>query len=636
MVNKFTVSGEDLSDINPNIFGNFMEFIENHISGMWAEMIMNRKFEDILNRNGLPEFWKPDGLRNNSEYTISDRPHACTACVSIKCVEEKNGDSAISQSPVSMQKGQKYNGGIWLRAEGLTKPVRIVIGRNYGRFVIPHCEKIIDGVTGDWKKFDFELIPEVTDPNATFSVRFEGTGQLWIDAVSLMPADNCKGWRSDVVDLIKKLKPNILRFPGGCYADTYTWKQATGDRDSRMPQDNKIWSNTPWDYMTSHIRFDNPPHLVEPNDVGIDEYMDLCEMTNSEPFICVNYASGTPEEAADWVEYCNGSEFAKYGAMRAKNGHAKPYNIKIWQIGNEQDITDKIENYIKKYPFFHEAMKKADPSIEFMADGSVNANSWNEILLREIGDKMTYLDLHYYPGFDGSSACPDDVFEQMFSTLGWVRESLSHVRKQINDAGLENKVKIAVCEWNASGGNWGPDRSYFATHGVALFGAYLLDLFMKNSDIVVMSNISNLTNAWWSSVIRTNHITAHTTACYHLLAMHANNCGDKLISSSLESCLPECGGAQLIEACATKGDGFVALTLINRSAEPQSIELDLKALINKNIKGNHVILSAKSLIMMNDFIGPDRVSPVEKEIDISPSCVTELPAYSFSVLKFKT
>ena len=632
---KLLVTGETKAKINHDIFGNFMEFLENHIGGMWAEMIRNRKFEDILDKNGLPEFWKAEGLRNNSRYEISNDPHACASCVKISCIEDKNGDSAISQSPISVEKGKKYIGSIWLRAEGMDRPVRIAVGKNYGRFLVPHCEAIIEGACSEWKKHEFVLISEATDPNAEFSVRFEGTGKLWVDAVSLMPEDNRKGWRADVVELVKKLKPGILRFPGGCYADGYHWKQATGDRDSRMPQDNKTWSNVPWDYMESHKRFGNPPHLVEPNDVGIDEYMELCEMTDSKPFICVNCGSGTPEEAAEWVEYCNGQKYSGLGAIRAKNGRAEPYGIKIWQIGNEQDLADSAENYAKKYSAFHEAMGKADPTIEFMADGSAGSGSWNEVLLGEIGDKMQYLDLHYYPGFDGSSACPNDVFEHMFSTLGWVRESLSRVRGQIADAGFGEKIKIAVCEWNASGGNWGPDRSYFATLGVALFGAHLLDLFIKNSDMVAMSNFSNLTNAWWASCIRTNHVSAHATTCYHVLSMHANSCGDRLVSTELESELPKCGGAQQIEAGASLGEGFLTVTIINRSAQAQTITLDLGAYIKKEAKAAMSVLAGQSLEMLNDFATPDRIAPAESELTVKPLGELEIPKYSFTVLKIK-
>jgi alpha-N-arabinofuranosidase len=641
MSSKLIVTNETTARLNHNIFGNFMEFLENHISGMWAEKLWNRKFEDITENKALPERWRADSIKNRSLHMVSDEPHMGNCCIKMTCLEDSHGDTALAQDMIAAEKGKKYIGSIWLRGKELSSGIRIAVGRNYGRFFISYGEAFIENIGENWKKHSFEFISDSTDADAEFTIRFAGTGSLWVDAVSLMPADNVMGWRADVIEHIKKLKPGIIRFPGGCYADIYHWKQAIGDRDSRMPQDNFAWSDVPWDYKESHKRTGRHKRLTEINDVGIDDFMNLCEITGTQPLICVNLGSGTAKEAADWVEYCNGAATTKYGALRAENGHEAPYSIKIWQIGNEmyggwEVGYSGLEGYIKGFLSFHETMSKADPSIEFMADGCGDPN-WNKELYRQIGKKMKYLDVHYYPGFDANygKGTPEDVFEGIYSTLQSVTDNIKSLREELKECGLEGHIKIGVCEWTCSGGNWGPDRIYMATLGNALFSAFLLDQYMKNADLIEMANYSNLTNAWWSSAIRTNHSQSHVSATYHVLSMLSRATGGNMLKTTLESDLPECAGAPFVEANASVGDGFVTIAFINRSADAQVVNLDLSAHFAKDALAEYTFLSGKSLEMFNDFAIPDRVAPVESKVTVNPSGEFIVPKYSFSTLKIK-
>jgi alpha-L-arabinofuranosidase len=280
-------------------------------------------------------------------------------------------------------------------------------------------------------------------------------------------------------------------------------------------------------------------------------------------------------------------------------------------------------------------MGKADPTIEFMADGC-DAN-WNKELYRRIGKKMKYNDIHYYPGFDAEygKGTPEAVFAGIYATLQRVTDSIKSLREELKECGLEGHIKIAVCEWTCSGGNWGPDRIYMATLGNALFSAFLLDQYMKNADLIEMANYSNLTNAWWSSAIRTNHAQSHVSATYHVLSMLANSAGDTMLETALTSDLPECEGAPFIEANASAGDGFVTLALINRSADAQTISLDLTAWLAGEALATYTVLTAKSLEMLNDFAMPDRVAPAESTVSVKPLGELEIPKYSFSTLKIK-
>ena len=150
-----------------------------------------------------------------------------------------------------------------------------------------------------------------------------------------------------------------------------------------------------------------------------------------------------------------------------------------------------------------------------------------------------------------------------------------------------------------------------------------------------MANYSNLTNAWWSSAIRTNRAQSHVSATYHVLSMLANSSGRNMLKTALESGLPQCAGAPFIEANASAGDGFVTVAFINRTAETQTVSLDMTAHLKANTSAVHSVLAGKSLEMLNDFAAPDRVAPVEKTITVKPLGDIKIPKYSFSVMKIK-
>ena len=183
-----------------------------------------------------------------------------------------------------------------------------------------------------------------------------GSGTVDLDCAKLFPTDAVCGWDPDVVRLLRELKVSVLRFPGGNFASGYHWKDGIGPVERRPEKPNPAWPE--W----------------EPNHVGVDEWLALCELIGAEPLICVNAGNGTPEEAAEWVRYCNDPETTEWGRLRAANGHPAPYNVRLWEVGNELWGSFQIgwaqsEEYGKRYAAFARAMKEADPTIELLAVG---------------------------------------------------------------------------------------------------------------------------------------------------------------------------------------------------------------------------------------------------------------------------
>jgi alpha-N-arabinofuranosidase len=167
----------------------------------------------------------------------------------------------------------------------------------------------------DRSRLETTLTPTASDTNATLTISFRGPGTLWIDQVSLLPTDHVFGWRRDVAEALQAMKPGIIRF-GGSTTEGFDWTATIGDPAKRVPF-TTCWGG------------------LEPGNAGLEEFVQLCHWVGAEPLICVRFTGRTPQDAADQVAYFNGAATTPLGRKRAANGHAQPYRVKFWQIGNE-------------------------------------------------------------------------------------------------------------------------------------------------------------------------------------------------------------------------------------------------------------------------------------------------------------
>lgn len=345
--------------ILPKIYGGFIEHIGNLINhSLWSETLDDRKFyfgvlekpepepTDRRARMTMMQKWLAVGpmsairLDTQNAYVGEHSP-----VVALDAAQERG----MVQHKLAIKSGVPYKGRIVLRGDGAKVTLRLSWGE--GQSV---AHKI--STTKKWKTHHFTINPNVDTTDARFEIVASGKGNFAVGAVSLMPGDNIKGFRADTLALMKAMNCQILRMPGGNFISAHDWEDSIGDPDKRPPILDPVWS------------------AVQPNDVGVDELIQFCELIECEPFWCVNTGFGDPRSGAQLLEYVNGSADTEWGAKRAANGRKKPYGVKYWAVGNEmyghwQRGHMSRDHYTVKHNMFVDAMRKVDPSIYIVAPG---------------------------------------------------------------------------------------------------------------------------------------------------------------------------------------------------------------------------------------------------------------------------
>ena len=315
--------------ISPFLFGDNLEHTRACVNGgISAQMLKNRKFVGKPGRYGCALDWFRIGnqsyLTFGNPYTCHyegykmNRAHECNAQVVTNY--QNNTTAGIGQKNIFLRANEKYDFGIVAKAfEDTTVTVRLVSSLG-----VIYCQHQFLIRSGDFSSYQTVLIPDTSDADAVLEIFFTTQGTIYIGAVSLMPTNNIRGMRPDVIEKMKEIGIKLLRWPGGNFAGEYSWKDGLLPRDKRAP-------------FQSYLGLETQPHThgYDFHEINTDDFVALCREIGAEPFITINPAWDTPEESAQWVEYCNGSKDTPYGALRAKNGHSEPYNVQFWSLGNE-------------------------------------------------------------------------------------------------------------------------------------------------------------------------------------------------------------------------------------------------------------------------------------------------------------
>ncbi len=281
-----------------------------------------------------------------------------------------------------------------------------------------------------------ELQPDAEmAPEGLFTLRLAATepANVVFASAMLWPQDNVHGADPDVVAMLTEARLPMLRWPGGNFVSAYHWRHGVGPLEQRPTKPNRAWSG------------------LEYHTFGTDEFLSLCQTLGCEPLICVNAGDGTPEEAAAWVEYCNGGADSPMGRLRAQNGHPEPYAVRYWEIGNElygewQVHHTTPEGYADRYHQFQQAMRAADPTIRLLACGNWPNDEWNTKLLDRCAQSVSCITHHCLVGGQVDDGVdPQDLFHAFMAypsrLVGSYRDQLDSMRR----AGVEEPT-IAVTE----------------------------------------------------------------------------------------------------------------------------------------------------------------------------------------------
>ena len=352
-------TGHPLSDY---LYGGFIEHIGNLINySFWSEVLDDRKFyypidskpveapKNPMRRMVVANKWMPVGpnadvtMDNTAPYVGEQSPVVHLAGAQAR---------GIFQTGLELAK-KGYTGRIVVAAEpGAEISATLIWGKG-----AKDRQTVRLSAGSDWTKVPIKFACNADTKQGRLEITGKGTGSFRLGAVSLMPADNIRGFRADTMALMKEMDCKILRMPGGNFISGYDWKDAIGEPDKRPPTLDPHWN------------------ALQSNDVGVDELLQMCQdILGVEPYWCINTGFGEPRSGAELVEYVNGAATTEWGAKRAANGHPEPYKVHYWNVGNEMYGHWQLghmapEQYFIKHKLFVHAMRKVDPSIYIVVPG---------------------------------------------------------------------------------------------------------------------------------------------------------------------------------------------------------------------------------------------------------------------------
>jgi alpha-N-arabinofuranosidase len=589
--------------ISPYQYGQFIEYLCNVVPSMWADKLWDGSFEGLspykvayLKETDFRERpWYPAGATNRANFE-RDAQTKVSGETSYRIVAGDGARStvAVAQDGISVDQGVACIFTCSLKAGGIKGPVRVRLHREGQTYASVELAP-----TGEWQKYHARLVPSQTDHHVTIAIEFAGPGTLWLDNASLIPETAQGGWRSDVVAAVKAMRPGIIRFGGSTLDDPnlgdFEWRDTIGDTDKRRPF--RAWGG------------------LQPVGAGLEEFVQFCRLVDAEPLICVRFTRRRPKDAADQVEYFNGSAQTPMGALRARNGHPEPYHVRFWQVGNEQ----RGPEYERGLAAFCRAMKDVDPAIEVLSSYPTPG------VLGGAGSLIDYVSPHHYD-------CAD---------LGGVESDLSGIGALIARYVPGRPIKVAVTEWNTTAGDWGPKRARLWTLENALACSRYHNLIQRHCDMVTIACRSNLINSFCSGCIQTDNHRLYKTPTYYAQQLFATLAGDRPLR--INSTLTPQTAPDLSATLSPHGDS-VTLFAINDTLSPVSRPIDLSAFAasaTTPMKPIEVWTLADTKNegepdVTNSFGEPERIIPRRTTITpAAPKFDYAFPPLSLSVLKWE-
>ena len=539
--------------ISKYIYGQFIEHLGRCIyGGIWAEMLEDRKFYYPVTPEYDPA--KPDRQMPKdtafpvivaSPWQILGAPQGVQMVKESPFVGEHTprlaAGSGIQQNSLGLVKGKEYVGYVWLKATGPGSRVTVTLSGAAG-------EGNFADVAQEYCKYDFRFTASDSTDKASLAVRVEGA-DCFVGTVSLMPADNVQGMRADTLALLKELNSPVYRWPGGNFVSGYDWRDGVGDRDRRPPRKNPAWTG------------------VEHNDFGLHEFMAFCRLLDTEPLVVVNTGLGDVSNAVAELQYANAPADSPLGKERTAHGHAAPFQVKWWGVGNEmygnwQLGHMPLEKYIQKHNAFVDAMRAVDSSIKVIGVGATGP--WSEGMMQHSANHLDLISEHFY--------CRDK------------RDLVAHVqqipRRSPAEGGSPSRlpppleslkgkdIDIALDEWNYW---YGPHvfgelgTRYFLKDALGIAAG--LHEYARQSDIMFMANYAQTVNV--IGCIKTTRTAAVIDSTGLALQLYRQHYGTVPVGVKAAEPLD-------VVAALTEDGKTLTIAIVNPTLEPQQLPLSVQ------------------------------------------------------------
>jgi alpha-N-arabinofuranosidase len=627
-INTQKVSKDTISN---NLYGSFIEFLNHFVNGpkgMWAQELLNRGFDmPDYDWNGTSHHWYKYGdsikseniwsLDTNNQYNLNGK-------FSQLLKSSLNNEIGITQN-IFLNDSISHTFYIYFKGEN-TGPLFFTL-RDLSNNII--FQEAINNIDADWKKAQISVPAIKGYNNVKLIISIKTAGYVIIDEASLMPDNNLHGIRYELFKLYEKWKPGIFRYPGGWFADSRQNKleYCIGDIDQRKSPNIAIGD------------------VSQRMDFGLHEYIWFCDTIGIEPQITLNVGSGNANEAANYFEYCNSDTNSIWGKLRANNGNVKPFNVKYWEIGNEQWGYEK--EYAKKYLTYYDVIKSFDSSAIVIIDG----NHWDGLknfdeLFDIVGNKCDIYS--YHPTLNAvpetpvsdelyflNMACQNNLYEVAF---------FSEFQKLLEQRNYFPAMKQGTTEWWTNYGSsqdWLLDTNYRNSSlesGICCAGM-LVGMMKFEGKIVLAERTHGL------GLMRTeiNPLNAERhffgTPSYHALEMLRNHHGKYVIGSTIVCdyysldfikgfwSLPT---NPYVDGVVTASEDTIYISVFNRYFNKN---LNLKIASNYNFLGREATiyrLWSENVADANTYHNPVKVVPSEYKWVVQDNI--ELLPHSFYII----
>ncbi len=633
-------------EISPYLFGHFVEDIRDHMDAMLAFPLKTMDFEKGAERSpGVSGEWYPITNGKNTTFALEPAaPRHSGHSQKIKILSDDRCYAGIAQRIAAQ--AVRYEAKLFARATLDLGEARLAIVDRASERTLGEASIRLD--SHDWKEYRCDIIVSEACNDAEFRLTISSearswkdsisTGTLWADHVSLLPETRVGLVKRDVFDMTKRLNAGMMRL-GGNYISAYHWRQGVGPPYERPNVMNEAWDHPADKYF------------------GTNEFLDFCERLGVEPLICVNDGSGTPEEAAEWVRYCNADAATDpLGALRASHGRTEPYRVKYWEIGNEvwgpwQVGHCDAETYAHRLADFAKAMKTADPELVLLGCGHVD-DAWNRTVLAVAGERIDYLTLHIYQhystyGFGGREAAErasaEEKYRAIVSYPEVTRAAVGLASAAIRESDRARHVKVAITEYNTM---YYPNTIRQGlpnehTLEAAVANAANLNEMIRSCHIVEIGSFSDLVNGWLGGCIRVGDNYAdqkrgrvpgwsgkgplvYGTPTYYALELYANAGVRRVVRHELDcgafdapkhsNGVPTTGLPVLdVVCCASAAGSRLTAFVVNRGLEDVEATIDIAG---ASVVGAATVaaLTGAAIDVVNDVFEPEAVVPVRTEL----------------------